>query len=214
MHLYRIPLGALVAWSTLFAADAHAASDATTVNFAVLRDGTQIGTNSVRFGHCGRDTTVKIVTHVEIGLGFLTLYKFDQTEAERWADGRLVAMNSTTDDNGTLHRTNAAAGDGKIIVKSDGQERELAPTAIPLSLWNPAVVAQKTAIDPKDGSVQPVKIVDRGEDDLIVRGHAQHAHHYEIITTFSQDVWYDENDQLVQVELKAIDGSTIRYQLV
>ena len=43
MHLYRIPLGALVAWSTLFAADAHAASDATTVNFAVLRDGTQIG---------------------------------------------------------------------------------------------------------------------------------------------------------------------------
>src|ERR1700722_11786813 len=138
MHLYRIPLGALVAWSTLFAADAHAASDATTVNFAVLRDGTQIGTNSVRFEHCGRDTTVKIVTHVEIGLGFLTLYKFDQTEAERWADGRLVAMNSTTDDNGTLHRTNAAAGDGKIIVKGDGQERELAPTAIPLSLWNPA----------------------------------------------------------------------------
>ena len=214
MQLFRISLGALIAWSTLFAAGAHAASDATTMNFAVLRNGAQIGTNSVRFGHCGRDTTVQIVTHVEIGLGFLTLYKFDQTEAEQWADGRLVAMNSMTDDNGTLHRTNAAAGDGKIIVKGDGQERELAPTAIPLSLWNPAVVAQKTAIDPKDGSVQPVKIVDRGEDDLIVRGHAQHAHRYEITTTFSQDVWYDENHQLVQVELKAIDGSTIRYQLV
>lgn len=214
MQLYRISLGALVASSTLFAAGAHAASDATTMNFAVLRNGAQIGTNSIRFAHSGPDTTVRIVTHVEIGLGFLTLYKFDQTESDRWVDGRLVAMISTTDDNGTLHRTNAAAGDGKIIVKGDGQVRELASTTIPLSLWNPAVVTQNTAIDPKDGSVQQVKSVDRGEDDLVVRGHTQRAHHYVIVTTFPQDVWYDDNRQLVQVELKGIDGSTIRYQLV
>lgn len=214
MQLYRISLGALVASSTLFAAGALAGSDTTAMNFAVYRNGAQIGTNSIRFAHSGPDTTVRIVTHVEIGFGFLTLYKFDQTESDRWADGRLVAMNSTTDDNGTLHRTDAAAGDGKIIVKCDGQVSELAPTMIPLSLWNPDVVTQNTAMDPKDGSVEQIKIVDRGEDNLVVRGHAERVHHYVVVTTFPQDVWYDDNHQLVQVELKGLDGSTIRYQLV
>jgi hypothetical protein len=209
-----VAMGLSVASTVSLAATAHASPHDAAMNFAVMRNGAQIGTNSVRFEHNGTDTTVKTVTHVEIGFGFLTLYKFDQTETERWADGRFVAMNSTTDDNGSLHRTSAAAGAGKIIVNGDGKVKELAPTTIPLSLWNQALVTQNTAIDPKDGSVQQVKTVDRGEDDLVVRGHAQRAHHYVVVTTFSQDVWYDDNHELVQVELKGSDGSTIRYQLV
>ena len=209
-----VAMGLCVALMAFLAAAAPASPHDAAMNFAVMRNGMQIGTNSVRFEHNGADTTVKTVTHVEIGFGFLTLYKFDQTETERWADGRFIAMDSTTDDNGTLHRASAAAGGGKVIVNGDGKVKELAPTAIPLSLWNSALVAQNTAIDPKDGSVEQVKAVDRGEDDLVVRGHAQRAHHYVVVTTFAQDVWYDDNHQLVQVELKGSDGSTIRYQLV
>jgi len=52
----------------------------------------------------------------------------------------------------------------------------------------------------------------RGEDHVIVRGRPKRTHHYVIRTTFPQDVWYDEDRQLVKVELKGSDGSIIRYQ--
>ncbi|MGH6876171.1 MAG: DUF6134 family protein [Rhizomicrobium sp.] len=215
MPVARTSMAALGGALALFAIPVHADdADGTTVNFAVMRDGTQIGTNSVRFAHEGPDTTVQTVTHVKVGVAFLTLYRFDQTETEQWAEGRLVAMTSTTDDNGTIHRASAAERDGAIVVKCNGKTSMAAPTVIPLSLWNSAVVAQNTALDTRNGAVEPIKVIDRGEEAVAVRGHTLRAHHYEIVTSFPQDVWYDDNGELVQVELKGSDGSTILYQLV
>jgi hypothetical protein len=34
------------------------------------------------------------------------------------------------------------------------------------------------------------------------------------VATFPQDVWYDDSGELVRVELKGADGSTILYQIV
>ena len=46
----------------------------------------------------------------------------------------------------------------------------------------------------------------------MLQGCATAAQHYSIKTSFPQDVWYDDARQLVKVELKVSDGSTIRYQ--
>jgi hypothetical protein len=40
------------------------------------------------------------------------------------------------------------------------------------------------------------------------------AHHCQIVATFPRDVWYDNDGQLVRVEMKGSDGSTILYQMV
>jgi hypothetical protein len=212
MQAYRILTAVLGMAGVLTAA--HAGPKAATITFAVMRNGAQIGTNFIRVERDGPATTVQTVTHVEVGLGFVTLYKYDQTETERWADGRLVAMNSTTDDNGTEHSASAKAGDGKIVIRGDDKESQAPPTAVPLSLWNPAVVESDLAFDPKDGTVQPLKVLDRGEEKVFIQGKPRPTHHYEVVTTYPQDVWYDDNRQLVQVELKGSDGSTIRYQLM
>ncbi|HEY6579412.1 MAG TPA: DUF6134 family protein [Rhizomicrobium sp.] len=214
MSVNRITAGALVATAALFAVPVDADTDDTTVNFAVMRDGAQIGTNSVHVVHDGADTTVRTVTHVKVGFAFLTLYTFDQTETEHWAEGRLVAMASTTDDNGTIHRASAAARDGTVFVRCDGKTTKAAADIIPLNLWNSAVVAQNTALDTQNGQLEPLRVIDRGEQAVTIQGHTRRTHHYEIVTTFQQDVWYDDSGELVRVELKATDGSTILYQLV
>jgi len=187
---------------------------AVSIDFAVMRNGSQIGINHIKVGRDGAETKVQNDTHVAVNVGFLTLYKYDQTETELWADGRFVAMNSKTDDNGTEHSASAKAKDGKIVIRGDDKVSQAPPTAVPLSLWNPSVVESDLAFDPKDGTVQPLKVVDRGEEKVVIQGKARPAHHYEIVTTYPQDVWYDDNRQLVQVELKGSDGSTIRYQLI
>jgi hypothetical protein len=214
MSLYRAAVRALAASAAIFTIASQGRAGAADMNFAVLRDGAQIGTNSVEVGHDGDATTVRTVTHVQVGFAFVTFYRFDQTESERWSDGRLVALDATTDDNGTLHRASAAARDGKIVVQGDGKTSEIASTTVPFNLWNSALVDQNVTLDPRDGSVKPVKVIDRGEDAVVVRGHTRRAHHYVIVTTFAQDVWYDGSGRLLQAELKGIDGSTIRYQLI
>jgi hypothetical protein len=123
-------------------------------------------------------------------------------------------MNAKTDDNGTEHSTSAEAKDGKIVIRGDDKVSELPAKAIPLSVWNPSVLESDLAFDPKDGTVQPMKVLDRGEENVVIQGKPRPAHHYKIVSTYPQDVWYDDNHQLVQVELKGSDGSTIRYQLM
>ncbi len=193
-----------------FVSRAHA----DTRTYAVMRNDDRIGTNTIDVESVGRQTTVQTVTHVEVKILFLTVYRFDQTETERWANGHLLAMNSTTDDNGAVHKTEASSSGDGIIVHGDGQEKRISATIIPINLWNTAVLAQDTALDPRDGSLVSVRVADQGEDSLFVQGRQTRTRHYLVTTTFSQDAWYDENHRLVKLQLKASDGSLIRYQLV
>lgn len=214
MNVRHAVCGALAVFMPFFAVAAHAASATETMKFAVTRDDAPIGTNTIDVIRKGAETSVQIVTHVAVGMAFFTLYKFDQTETELWTNGRLLAMNAVTDDNGTLHHTNANCHDGKLVVEGDGPVQNLATTVLPASLWNSAMLSQNVALNPEDGKLVPVSVVDRGEDNLTVAGRPERVHHYLLKTIFAQDVWYDDGHRLVKMELKGADGSTIRYQLI
>jgi hypothetical protein len=214
MNVRNSVFGGLAVFMPFFAVVAHADPATETMKFAVTRDDAPIGTNTIDVIRKGAETSVQIVTHVAVGMAFFTLYKFDQTETELWTNGRLLAMKAITDDNGTLHHTDANSHDGKLVVEGDGQVQKLATTIVPASLWNPAMLSQNMALNPEDGKLVPVSVVDRGEDNLTVAGRLERVHHYVLKTIFSQDVWYDDGHHLVKMELKGADGSTIRYQLI
>jgi hypothetical protein len=124
-----------------------------------------------------------------------------------------MALNAVTDDNGTVHRVKATRTNDKLAIEADGKMTEVAGNTIPASLWNPLLLEKTIAFNPQDGKIMPIAVTDRGEDQLVVQGRSTRARHYVINSTFPQDVWYDEGRQLVKVELKVSDGSTIRYQL-
>jgi hypothetical protein len=202
----------LLALAGLVALGAAKPAAAETIRFAIVREGEPIGSNTIELRRNGAETTVQMVTHIQVKIAFVTVYRFDQRETERWVDGRLVALEAVTDDNGTPHRVKATSSDNRITINADGKVTEVAGTTIPASYWNPALLGKTIALNPQDGAIVPVAVTDRGEDHLVVQGRAKRTHHYVIRTTFPQDVWYDEDRQLVKVELKGSDGSTIRYQ--
>lgn len=214
MQFRSLALAPLAVSMALRAAAAQASPDVQTLKYSVTRDDMPIGTNTIDVEHKGPETTVQIETHVAVGFASITFYKFDQTESERWANGHLLAMKAVTDDNGTVHRTNADNRGGKLVVDGDGQIEQIAPTIVPASLWNSALLTQSVALNLEDGKVVPVSVVDRGEDNVTITGRSARAHHYVITAGFSQDVWYDEAHRLVKMELKGADGSTIRYELI
>lgn len=209
-------LGIVAAPPAAVAAVATAVSgwpEAGTLNFTVMRDGEPIGASIVRLSHRGDETIADISTHIQVKIAFLTVYRYDQTETERWADGHLMAMTSLTHDNGTTHRVTATRDGDRLLVDSDGKRSAVDPGLMPYNPWNAAMLHARMALNTKDGSVTPVAVTDRGEERVVLQGRPLLAHRYSIRTSFPQDVWYDGHHRLVQVELHGSDGSTIRYQL-
>jgi uncharacterized protein DUF6134 len=208
-------LGIVAAPAAVLAAPAAESGwpDAGTLNFTVMRDGQPIGASTVRLSHRGGETIADISTHIQVKIAFLTVYRYDQTETERWKGDHLLAMTSLTHDNGTTHRVSATRDGDRLLVDSDGKTSTVDPTLMPYNPWNAAMLHAKAALNTKDGSVTPVSVTDRGEEHVVLQGRPLLAHRYSIRTSFPQDVWYDGRHRLVQVELHGSDGSTIRYQL-
>jgi hypothetical protein len=206
-------LGAAGAIVVAAAAMPTRADTTTTMSYVVTRNGDPIGTTTVNLAHDGRQSVVEVATDVRVKIAFVTVYRFEQRETERWAGGRLLAMNAVTDDNGAMHRVSAAKTGAALSVDADGRHSIVDPAMMPAMLWNAALVGKTQALDPQSGRVTPVSVVDHGEEQLVLHGRATLAHHYSITTDFAQDVWYDQQHRLVKVELRGSDGSDIRYQL-
>ncbi len=196
----------------VFSEAARAEGNLTVLNFAVMRNGEQIGTSTIRLHRDGQRTVAELVTQVQVKIASITVYRLDQRETEHWIDGKLVAMNSVTDDNGTLHKVSATKRGNTLSVNANGKISEIDSAVIPASLWNASLVRTTMALNSRDGSVMPISVIDHGKKQLVLHGRATTAHHYSIKTDFRQDVWYDEQHRLVRVELRGSDGSKIQYQ--
>ncbi len=106
---------------------------ATSLNFTVMRNGEPIGATTMRISRDGSATVADIVTHIQVKIAYITVYRYDQRETERWVGGKLVAMSSLTDDNGTVHKVSATRSGNALSVEADGKVVEVDPAVIPVS---------------------------------------------------------------------------------
>ena len=211
MRVFLLILNSILLAPAILPTAAQAEANSSTMDFVIVRDGDRIGTSTFRLQHDGRETIVRVVTHVQVKVAFFTVYRFDQTETERWVDGKLVAVHAVTDDNGTPHKVSATARGDMLAVEADGTMSEIDPSLMPVSLWNPALMQKRIALNPQDGKVVPVAVTDHGKEQLVLQGRSETAHHYSIKTNFPQDVWYNDRAQLVKVAMRGSDGSKIEY---
>lgn len=214
MSLDRVaPIVVLALAALCPAAQAVVANDKH-LSFDVVRDGSKIGTSTIDVQGNDENRVVQVATHIDVKLAFITLYRFDQTDTEHWVNGQLLTINATTDDNGTVQRTSARSGNDGIIVDADGVTRKVASPLVPVSFWKEELLSEPAALNTQTGKVAPLKVADKGEEQLTIRGQSTAARHFALRSSFSQDVWYDSNGWLVRMEFQAKDGSTISYQLV
>ena len=182
--------------------------------YAVVRNGAQIGTHTVEIRRRHLETTVNIATQVAVKVAFITAYTFQQTNTEKWVNGRLVSLRATTDDNGNRRKLEVTTGSHGLRVQADGKTVNAPADAMPASLWNPALMNQSVAINTVDGSMMPIKVTSKGVEELTTAAGRTKARRYNMQGVFDQDLWYDEQGRLVQLKLRGSDGSDVFYRLV
>jgi hypothetical protein len=206
-------VGVLVAAAAIVCPAARAEADVTTLNFAVTRDGNPIGNSTIRLQRQGEQTVAEVATNVQVKFASFTVYRYAERFVEHWIGNTLAALSGVTDDNGSVHKVNVTRNGRMLSVNANGKVTEVDAAVVPASLWNPAVLRINRVLNTKDGTVIPISVIDHGKEQLVLQGRPMTAHHYSIRTSFPQDVWYDEQQRLVRVELRGSDGSKITYQL-
>ena len=181
------------------------------LSFAVMRDGDQIGTHALHFTNSGDETRVEINTDVAVKVLFVTAYKFKHHGTELWRDGKLVAYNSQTDDDGTEKSLNAQAKGDSLAVNGSAGSWTADPSIIPASLWDMRIVKQNQVLNTLDGRPMKVQVSDAGMDEVQVAGRNVETHHYVITGDLDRELWYDANGVLSHVRFKGKDGSQIDY---
>lgn len=183
------------------------------LGFTVLRNGDVVGSHTVRFQPAAEGVSVTIDTNVVVKVAMIPVYRFEHHGQELWQRDHLLALTSTTNDDGTRHSLKVSGAGAVLEVDGDGAVSHLPAATLPASLWNRATISQRTLLNSLDGHAMTVSITDLGDDTVTVAGQPRLAHHYSMVGDLNRELWYDGAGTLVRLRFKGKDDSDIQYVL-
>jgi Family of unknown function (DUF6134) len=124
-----------------------------TLEFDVLREGAPIGTHRVTIDQRDGETRVEIAIDMAVRFAFLTVYRYTHRSQESWREGRLVALDAQTDDNGARTQVDARATADGLNVRGSGGTYVASPETVPTSYWNRDKVARGRLLDTQSGKL-------------------------------------------------------------
>jgi len=182
--------------------------------YAISREGEPVGQQRLEFVDDGKK--LRVIGHTEINVTFLgmTLYGFTQQVEEVRVAGKIVALNSEADDDGTDTKVALTLQGDRLKGRYNGkQAREIDPTLITSLFWQRPPVGPGQVLDTVRGKVRDVTVTDLGNTTLDLPVGRVSAHHYRVAGELKRELWYDAQGILVAGELAAKDGSAVRQEL-
>lgn len=182
--------------------------------FEVDRDGSKIGTHRLEFHRDNGALNVDIDIELRVGLGPLTLFRYEHTNATQWEAGQLVRMDAKTNDDGDEHRVEVRRdGEGKLIIRTDGAETKADGDLLPSTYWMRATVEQSRLLNTQTGEIGTVEIESLGTRTVETPDGPVEAEGYELTGDLEARTWYDAQGRWVKLAFEA-RGSEITYRLV
>lgn len=160
--------------------------------FEVRRDGAKIGTHVLTFR---QPAPGRLAVHIEIelsvGFGPITLYRYSHRNDTLWADGRLLSMDTRTDDDGDKHFVRARrTEDGNLRVESDSGTRMAPGDILPTTYWPRATVAQERLLNTQTGEVAEVEVRPLTDGEARPVKVAAGAEGYAMTGDVQAHIWY------------------------
>jgi hypothetical protein len=183
------------------------------LDYKVVREGDDIGTQSVEFIRNGDHLTVRTHVNIVVTVLGIPVFRFTHEAEEQWQKGQLTAFKSKSNDDGEPRNVALRLEGDRLRGTYNGRTLDLPATLIPASLWRPDTVQQSVLLDPIKGRDRQVTVLDKGIEQVKVRGKMLDAHHYAMTGQMIRDIWYGPDGQIVQVRFPAKDGSQIQVVL-
>jgi Family of unknown function (DUF6134) len=171
--------------------------------FRALLDGEPIGSH--RFSVSGPSEARRVVSEAEFNVKFLgiTAYRYRHSATEQWRDDCLMALTSTTND------------DGKpMSVRARHDEDPLHGCVMSFAYWNPAIQKQTRLLNAQTGKLEAVQVRRIGSGWVEVRGKAIEATEFRITGAANGvAVWYSAQGEWVGLDSTVAGGRKLSYRL-
>ena len=105
----------------------------------------------------------------------LTIYRYQQNVQEQWRDGCLVAMNASTNDNGTPLQVSADWQGNSLHVQGPEGARQVEGCTFSYAYWNPALLGQNQLLNPQTGKIDLLRVARLASPDAAPAPLAPHA---------------------------------------
>ncbi len=182
------------------------------LGFDIVRSGSTLGTHVLTFSPAGDGLVVHVAMDLIFKIMGMTLYRYSHRATETWAGDQVMALDATTNDNGTKYEVTGRREGNSLVVQGTKMPRYVAPpNALPATHWNRREL-DGPWINPQDGKLLRPKVAAGGIDTIpAAAGTTTHGRHYTLTGDAQFDMWYD--DHLGWTGLSFVKaGATVRYE--
>ncbi|MBM3504628.1 MAG: hypothetical protein FJX65_12235 [Alphaproteobacteria bacterium] len=215
-HPIRVSLGIIVVVMSVAAADQPVGAHhgyTELLDFAVSRSGSTIGYHRLDFRDVGEETHVAVDVELQIKLGFVTLFRYEHHNREIWKAGRLLRLETKTNDDGTKYEVTGEQTSGGLRVKTLRGEDTYPAGTMSATYWNMATIKQHALLDTQRGGLLKVEVAPGPAEEVeLGNGTKVQAKRYDLKGDLNITLWYTEDGRWVAMQFAA-RGSDISYTL-
>ena len=177
--------------------------------FLIERKGEVIGYHTVDVTPTGEGARVDTRIEMRVGLGPITLFRYDHEATEIWRGEELVSLVSSTNNNGERTSVDAKRYGEALMIDGTGYEGPAPEGAMPSSYWDKDLVEANAMINTQTGEIIEVATSKVGKTPA---PNDRMAEHYRLVGTVALNLWYD-GERWVGSNF-TIDGEELTYVLV
>ena len=183
------------------------------IMFKAYRNGSEIGWHRLTFSADADRLLVNIEIRFDVTFAFLTLYRYRHRNRETWQGARLVALDTTTDDDGERFAVRAEAKGEELVVENAAGDVVLLPAdTLPSSYWHERTVEREQWLDTQSGRLARSTVERLGAEPIEAAGRTVTATRYRLRGDIDCELWYHER-RWSKLRFSASDGSIIEYAL-
>jgi hypothetical protein len=169
--------------------------------FQVFRNGTKVGEHVIVFSGDEAARTVSTDVAMTVKVGPAPVYRYKHTAVERWAGGKWLSVETTTNANGKAYKASGRAMRSYVHIDGPAGPARGPADAVPLSHWNQASFG-RPLFNQQEGKLLKVRCTQLAPGHWAVRGEAE------------IDDFYDAAGTWLALKGKLEDGSHMEYRRV
>lgn len=179
--------------------------------FEIRRDGAPVGEHRVTLRRAANGVEAAATSRIVVRLLGIPVYRFDYRSTSQWTDGRMTALDSRTDDDGTVTSVSARAEGQSLLVTGPDGVAKAPPGLFPTDHWNPGVIGATEVLNTITGKINRVTMTAQGRDSVPTGAQSRPSTRYAYEGEMQATVWYDDAGHWTGLRFAASDGSTIDY---
>jgi hypothetical protein len=181
--------------------------------FEVLRGGQTIGSHMLSFAHRGDDLIVDISINLVVEVAWVPVFRYEHHNHEVWRDGRLIGLESRTNDDGRKFAVSARKLGDHILIEGNEGTIEAPADLLTTSYWHPKTPDRDRLLDTQEGAIVRVHHAPRGTETLNVAGRTIDARRYDATGDLDLTVWYSLDHVWCGLQFDA-RGEEVHYRAV